>query len=292
MTTRVVASVPGLRAVLSLLNFRAHWQALFEALRFLAKRRELIVAMTRRDLASRYAGQALGSVWTLAHPIFQTSLLLFVFGVVLQQKIGGTVELPRDYTIYILSGLAAWLSMSPVLTAATGSVVGNANLVKQFTFDAKVLPVKDALSNLVVLIVGLTMLMVYTLHRYGALPWTYFLLPAACAIHLLMAIGCAWILASIAVFFRDLKDIVSILATSLLYIMPVVYLPSAVPELFRPILYINPFSYLIWVFQDVLYFGRIEHPWAWLIAGFFAFFSFTAGYRLFRRLNPMFGGAL
>lgn len=285
-------SVPGLRAVRSMLHGPAHVQALGEAGRMLYERRQMIFAMARRDISNRYAGQVLGTFWAVGHPLFQMAVMVFVFAVVFNQKIGGTFEMPRDYTVYILAGLAAWLSLSPVLSTSAVSIVSNASLIKQFTFDARILPVKDILVSFVVWAVSVLIVMVYTVGIYHSVPWTYVLIPVVMAVHFTTAIGCAWALASISVFFRDVKDFVQLANTAMVYVLPIVYLPSWMPPIFRPVIYANPFSYLIWMYQDTFYFGRIEHPWAWLVAPLFALFMFTAGYRLFRRLQPLFGSAL
>ncbi|MFM9975734.1 MAG: ABC transporter permease [Beijerinckiaceae bacterium] len=286
------ASIPGLRAVGSLLHPVAHFQALGEAASFLGGQRQLIIAMAKRDIGSRYAGQVLGTFWAVGHPLFQMAVMVFVFGVVFQQKIGGTYDMPLDYTVYILCGLAAWLSLAPVLATSATSVTSNANLIKQFTFDARVLPAKEIIVGSLVWVVSVGIVIVYTLAVYRSVPWTYVLLPVVTAIHFMTAMGCAWALSALSVFLRDVKDVVTLVNTAMLYLLPVVYLPTWVPEIFRPIIYLNPFSYLIWIYQDVLYFGRIEHPWAWLVSSLFAIFLFTSGYRLFRRLKPMFGSAL
>lgn len=284
--------IQGVHAVSSLLHPVAHFQALNEAVAMLWSQRSLILAMAKRDISNRYAGQLLGMFWAVGHPLFQMALMVFVFGVVFQQRIGGTLEMPRDYTVYILSGLAAWLSFSPILATSTGSITGNSNIIKQFTFDSRMLPAKDILVSAVVWGVSIGIVMVYTLALYQNLPWTYLLIPVVAAIHFMTAMGCAWALAALSVFLRDLKDIIILINTALLYLLPVVYLPSWMPPVFRPIIYANPFSYMIWVYQDVFYFGRIDHPLAWLVASLFAMFTFTTGYRLFRRLQPMFGSAL
>jgi lipopolysaccharide transport system permease protein len=77
-----------------------------------------------------------------------------------------------------------------------------------------------------------------------------------------------------------------------MYLIPVVYLPTWVPDIFRPVMYANPFSYLIWCYQDVFYFGRIEHPAAWGIAAACSMVVLVMGFRLFRRLKPIFGNML
>lgn len=291
-TAQTSGSVPFLRVLGSLLNPLAHIQALSEASKVLYGRRDMIFAMARRDISNRYAGQVLGTFWAIGHPLFQMAVMVFIFSVVFNQKIGGTYELPRDYTVYILAGLAAWLSLSPVLATSAISIVSNANLIKQFTFDSRVLPVKDILVSFVVWAASVLIVVMYTLATYRSVPWTYVLIPVVMVMHFITAIGCAWALASISVFFRDVKDFVQMANTAMVYVLPIVYLPSWVPSIFQPVIYLNPLSYLIWMYQDTFYFGRIEHPWAWLIGSLFALFMFTSGYRLFRRLQPMFGSAL
>ena len=64
-------------------------------------------------------------------------------------------------------------------------------------------------------------------------------------------------------YFRDVKDFVQVFCIAGMYLMPVVYLPKMVPGVFRPLLNLNPFSYMVWCYQDACYFGRFEHPWAW-----------------------------
>jgi lipopolysaccharide transport system permease protein len=129
-------------------------------------------------------------------------------------------------------------------------------------------------------------LLAYSMLKYGALPWTWMLLPALLVLQSLAMLGVAFALASISVFFRDMKDFIQVFAAAGVYIMPVFYLPDWVPALFRPLLYLNPFSYLTWCYQDALYYGRFDHPWAWLVLIAGSLLVFAAGYRTFRLLKP------
>jgi homopolymeric O-antigen transport system permease protein len=262
------------------------------AIHVVVANRNLVVAMASRELKRRYAGQFTGSFWIVGHPLFQLLLFVFIFGIVFKQRIGGSHELPRDYTTYMLSGMVPWLSFSSLLAAACNSVVGNANLVKQFTFKTELLPVKDVAISMIFWMVGISILIIYGLAIDHSLPWTYVLLPALLGLHLMFAIGVAWILASVSVFVRDMKDVVAVAITAGIYVLPIVYLPQWVPPVFRPLVSLNPFSALIWVYQDTLYFGRIEHPFAWIFFSVMALLSFGLGFRLFIRLKAQFGSVL
>lgn len=279
----------GLRASLSPKRFI---DDVLSGLRLLWKTRKLTVAMASRDLRVRYAGQFGGALWIVGHPLFQMAVYIFVFGVVFKQRIGGTFELPRDYTAYILSGLVPWLTLSTTLPGLCSSVVTNANLVKQFAFRAEILAVKDVLVSMVFWAVGIATIMIYEIAVDHILPLTFVLLPVALILHLLFVIGLGWIVSAIGVFVRDIKEVAIVVVSVGIYVLPVVYLPSWTPALFRPFVEYNPLSALIWVYQDILYFGRIEHPGAWIVFALMSLACFSLGYRLFQTLKPFFGKVL
>ncbi len=258
----------------------------------LHKHRHLMLELTRREIADRYVGQILGSFWVIAHPLLVMGVYLFMFAFVFKVRVGGTPDMPLDYTVYLLSGVVPWLALAEVLNKAPVSVRSNSSLVKQVVFPVEILPTKTVLASAVPLCTGLLVLTGYVLFTYGSLPWTYLLLPVVIALHLMLMIGVSLILGSLGVFVRDLKDILQVITLVGVYLMPVLYLPAMVPALFRPLLYVNPFSYLIWCYQDVCYYGRIEHPIAWVITPVMAFAALSIGGRLFGRLKPMFGNAL
>ena len=266
--------------------------ALFGGLRNVSGNLGLAAQLAHRDLAARYKGQIIGAIWMVAHPLLLMLIYLFIFGVVFAQKLGDTVELPRDYTTYILSGLVPWLACIPAFSTTCSSIIGSSNLVKQFNFDTSALPLREVVSTFYFWGVGLTFVTGYTLIVEHGLPWTYSLLPVVLALSFLMLCGLGWLFSAITVFFRDLKDIVQVLVTVFVYILPIVYLPQWTPEIFQEAIKLNPFSYMIWAFQDVLYFGRIEHPTAWIVFPIFAILCFVFGRRVFRSFRPFFGNAL
>lgn len=234
----------------------------------------------------------LGSVWALVHPLFLVVLLTMVFNFLLGARFGGTRELPLDYTVFILSGLVPWQACAMALVRGSVEIVGNASLVKQVVFPLAVLPVKGALTPLVPLAVGLIFLTAYVLVRTHSLPWTYALLPLLVLLQALLMMGLSLAFSALGVFFRDLKDLIAIFVTAGLYILPVIFVPTAIPKALGPVIVVNPFSYLVWVYQDVLYFGRIDHPWAWLVFATGALASFYLGFAMFRKLQPFFGNTL
>lgn len=271
---------------------RANLRAFGEGVSLLRTHPRLILEMAREDMTGRYRGQILGSAWVLIHPLAMALLYLFLFGVVMSQRVGGTREMPLSYTAYLLSGLIPWLTFQTSMLSSVTAVTGNSALVKQFIFPIEVLPVRDVVSSLVTWFVGITATLTYVLFRDGAMQPTWALLPLVLLAQCLAMIGVAFLLSAVAVFFRDLKDFMNLFTLVALFLMPVVYLPGWVPEIFRPVIWINPFTYMVWVYQDVIYFGRIDHPIAWVLYFLGALLVFAWGVRTFRATKPLYSSVL
>jgi lipopolysaccharide transport system permease protein len=276
----------------SLINPLHHLQAVSEIFLLLTKHRQLTWEMTRREITDRYAGQVLGALWAIGHPLLLMGVYVFVFTFVFRQKIGGTIELPLDYTTYLLCGLIPWMSFAESMNKSASVIVSNSSLVKQVVFPIEILPVKGVFSSFLTQLVATTLLISYVLLSHGSLPWTYALVPVLFLFQILAMIGISYIFAAIGTYFRDLKDFVQVFATIAMYFMPIFYLPDQVPKAFKLVLYLNPFSYLTWCYQDVFYFGRFEHPWAWVVFISLSIVLFGAGYRVFRKLKLLFGNVL
>lgn len=275
-----------------LLDPGAHWQATRELLSLLTRHRQLTWEMTKREVTEKHAGQMLGGVWAVLHPLVLMGVYVFVFAFVFRAKIGGTRELPLDYTAYLLSGLIPWLAFQEALSKGAVAILNNASLVKQVVFPIEVLPVKGVLSVLPSQLVSVAVLVAYVAVSYGSLPWTYLLIPVLLALQVLAMVGVCFVLAPVGAYFRDLSELVRVFSFAGMYIVPIFYLPAWVPGVFEPVLYANPFSWLVWCWQDALYFGRIEHPWAWVAMASSSVLVFYAGYRLFRKLKSMLGNIL
>jgi len=278
--------------VVRLLDLRAYAGAFAEVARLLRRNRTLTYEMARRTVVGEHAGKTFGAFWGIAQPLVFMVVYAFVFGVVFKQKIGGTFALPRDFTVYYLAGLVPWLAFQLAMFRTVSTISDNAHLVKQVVFELLVLPVAGALGAVLPLAIGLVFIALYTLAVYGAVPATYLLLPVLVALTVVAMIGVGFALAALGAFFRDIKDFVQIFGVVAIFVMPIVYLPSSAPRQLELVVEANPFSYMIWCYQDLLYYGRIEHPGAWLVFGAWGILSFVGGYRLFRKVKPYFANVL
>ncbi len=278
--------------MLSAIDPRYNLQALRELAVLLIKHRTLTLEMARREITDRYAGQFFGLFWTFGHPLVLILVYVFVFRFIFTSRVGGAVAIPMDYSTYLLAGLIPWITFQEAMSKASAAIINNANVVKQVIFPTEVLPVKGVIATLFTQLVLLALLVLYVLISHRSLPWSYALIPVLVLLQLLAMTGVSYFLAAIAPYFRDIKDFVQVFTVVGMYMMPIFYQPDSMPEAARVVLYANPFSHIIWCYQDALYFGRIAHPWSWLIVVVLSFVSFSIGYRFFRKLQPMFGNVL
>ena len=274
------------------MSLKSHFQAFWEIVSLLTRHRQLTWEMTKREITDRYAGQTLGVFWSIGHPLILMAVYVFIFAFVFKQTIGGTRELPLDYPTYLLCGLIPWLSFQDAINKSATAITGNANLVKQVVFPIEILPVKGVITSFITQFISTIVLILYVVIKYGYIPASYALIPFIFILQIMAMIGMSYIISAIGVYFRDLKELILVFSVIGMYIMPICYLPSQAPKVFRAVFYLNPFSYLIWCYQDIFYFCRIGHWWVWAFFVVMSVSIFYFGYRIFRRLKVMFGNVL
>lgn len=256
------------------------------------RHRSLLWELLKREIGERYAGSALGWLWVFAHQVFLVALYAVVFAYIFPSRIDVSQSMPRDYVTYILAGLVPWLAVSETLSRSPGVFTGNANLVKQVVFPIDLLPVRTALAAMTNQLVALALLLGWMLVRGGSLPPTILLLPFLLVLQLLLLSGLSLLIGSLSVYLRDTKELVQLFVSAGIFLVPVLYLPEWLDRVWpgiRFVLYLNPFSYLVWCSQDLLYFGRFEHPVSWVVLPILAIASFGFGRLVFDRLRVGFG---
>lgn len=255
-------------------------------------RRHLLFELTRREILDRHAGQLMGAGWALFQPLLVVGVYLFVFAYIFKGRVGGAATPGFDYPVFLLAGLIPWLGFQESMSRASDVIVANANLVKQVVFPIEVLPMRAALAALFTQSVLLGGLLVYVFVKAGAVPWTYLLLPVLLVLQLATFAGLNYFLSAFGVFFRDTRELVQAFAVMGIYFLPTIYSPEASPTWLLTLLAVNPFSHFIWCAQDLLFFGRIDHPWSWLVIACLSSVALLSGFRFFRRASTVFGNLL
>ncbi|HVJ51823.1 MAG TPA: ABC transporter permease [Aliidongia sp.] len=277
----------------ALLDPRRHYGSYRELARLVRRRWELVLELTKHEISERYAGQVFGTLWAIGHPLITVAIYVVVFGFIFGGRGKPDPSIPLDQTTYLLAGLVPWIILAESLSKTCGLIVNNTPMVKQLVFPVEVLPIKSALASMLSLVVGMIFVVVYAVASSRTVPPpTYLLLPVVMAMQFLFMVGLGFALSAIAPFFRDLKDFVTVFLGFGMFISPILYFRVNLPRIFEFLIAANPFSCMIWVYQDILYFGRIEHPNAWAAFVILTLGTFSVGYRFFMGVKHAFADVL
>jgi lipopolysaccharide transport system permease protein len=254
------------------------------------RNRELVWEMARREMTHLHAGQAAGQVWLVIHPLLVFLVYAFLFTTVFKVRIADRG--PEDYLVYLFAGLAPWLMTQDVITRSCGVMLANVSIVKKVLFPSEVLVAKTVVSSVVVQGVLMVCALGFIIVVKDGPAWTLLLLPIVIFMHLCLLWGLALLLAAATPYFRDLSEIVRIFITINIYLLPILYLPNMMPEPLQFVLSLNPFSSLVWCYQDVLYFREIQRPEAWVTLAVLSFAALAAGSYAFSRLRHHFSSVI
>lgn len=208
--------------------------------------RNLVKQLVKRELIVRYKGSFLGIGWSFIQPLFMLLVYTFVFSVIFKAKWGVNPNEGRgEFALALFAGIITFGIFSEIVNAAPSMIMSNANFVKKVVFPLEILPFVKILSAVVNGFLGLLVLFVGFFYIHHYLPWTVLLVPLAWFPLILFSLGCAYFLASLGVFIRDLEAAVPIITTMLFFLTPVFYPASAVPERFRIFCMVNPLAIFV-----------------------------------------------
>lgn len=224
----------------------------------------LIVQMTRREVVGRYRGSFMGLAWSFFNPLFMLLVYTFVFSVLFKARWQGQATDNRaEFAIILFVGLILHGLIGECINRAPILILGNANYVKKVVFPLEILPVVAFGSALFHAVVSLIVLFVAELAILHHIPWTTVYFPLVALPLVFFSLGATWLLAALGVYMRDISQFSNILVTVLMFLSPIFYPVSLVPEQFRFIYRLNPLTFVIQESRDVLLFGVSPH-WAGL----------------------------
>jgi lipopolysaccharide transport system permease protein len=240
--------------------------------------RELLVFLVWRDIKVQYAQTVLGAAWAVVQPLMTMLIFTLVFG--------RLAKIPSDgvpYSVFTLAALIPWMYFSNAFSAASSSLVNSSNLITKVYFPRLIIPVVSILSALVNFAVSCILLAVMMIWYHVTPSWMAIpMIPALLLLMILTATGVGCWLAAVYIQYRDVRQIVPFVVQIWMYISPVVYPLSLVPERYRTLYSLNPMAGIIQTFRVVLL-RTGEIPWGALgvstIVGLALFLGGTLYYR-------------
>lgn len=257
--------------------------------------RQLISQMTKREVLGRYRGSVLGLAWSFFNPVLMIFVYTFVFSVVLKAKwgISGTgTESKADFAIILFVGLIVHGLFAECINRAPLLIVSNVNYVKKVVFPLEILPWVALGSAFFHILISFTVLMLAQLIIKQVLPWTCLFFPLVLLPLIFTIMGFGWFLAALGVFVRDIGQVTGIFTTVLMFLAPVFYPMSAVPDAYRVLLKANPLTLIIEESRKVLLFGTLPDWYALGMALLGGLVVAAAGFWWFQKIRKGFADVL
>ena len=222
--------------------------------------RELLFFFIWRDVKIKYKQSVLGISWAILQPVFTVAVFTLFFG--------RLAKLPSDgapYPIFFYSAVLPWTYLATGIAGASSSLIANANLITKVYFPRYVLPASSVLSGLVDFFVATTVLLVMMWHYEMAFSPKLVLWPFLVLVLSMLAIGVGMWLAALSVRYRDVKYVLPFFIQAWMFISPVIYPVSLVPERYRFLLFLNPAGGVLDAFRaSVLSERSVDWPGLWL----------------------------
>jgi lipopolysaccharide transport system permease protein len=252
----------------------------------------LIVELTRRDVAVRYKGSALGLLWSFLNPLLMLAVYTLFFSTIFRARWPGTEDSRFQFAVVLFAGMIVFLFFSECLNRAPSLILGNVNYVKKISFPLEILPWVSLLGALFHLAVSLVVWLVFHLIIFGSLKWTTLLLPLTLIPLCLLTVGVLLFVSAAAVYLRDIGYTTNVITSILLFASPVFFPVESLPEAARPYLVLNPLTVPIEQTRGLLIWGRLPD---WPALGIYTLVSIAvaaAGYLWFQKVRRGFADVL
>lgn len=251
----------------------------------------LMINLLKMNVRDRYLGSSLGSFWAITNPLFMLALYTYVFGFVFKVKLPGA-ETTLVYVIWLISGYGPWIALNESIMTATTSVVGASGLVKNMAFKTELLPIAGTLVGLISLSVSLCFLFLLLVWSGSPITWHLLLLPLVMALQFSFAAALGLWLAAIAVFVRDVVQILPTLLTAIMFMTPIFYPFASMPTIFKKISLANPIYQIAEGYRAIIIENRVPDMVGLGYVAVVSFCIFYFGLRAFRRAKGAFDSAI
>lgn len=248
--------------------------------------RDMIFELTHRELRGKYKGSVLGFLWTYINPLAQILVYAFFFSQIFKSGID------RFY-LYLIVSMFPWNLFSGGVIQGLGSIRYQGDLVKKVYFPRQILPIVSLSVNCINMLISFVIIYSVLLIsgwgiNYKVQAWLF----VAIILEYFFSLGLALLLSAVEVYFRDVEHIVSVVMMIWMYVTPMFYSLSFIPEQFVAVFKCNPMLYIIGMYQQVLYYKTAPLPEYILKALISAALSMVIGWIVFGILEKRFAEEL
>ncbi|MGA2162735.1 MAG: ABC transporter permease [Methanoregula sp.] len=253
--------------------------------------RGLIANFIKRDISQKYVGSLLGLYWSVVNPILTLVIYILVFGVFLKVRLPGDTDI-WDFALYFAAGFLPWTAFQTSVMRAAGSIIDNKNYIKKVPFPSEIFPIYVTLSEFVNLLISLGIFFVLFVILKGIPKIFILLLPLAIILQVMFTFSLAFFLSSGSVYFRDIPQMLGTIFLIWFWMTPIGYTVNMIPASFHWIVTLNPVYYMLEIYRDALFYGKIPDLSILVPFTVFSVVLFIASIWFFRKTKRGFGELL
>lgn len=243
--------------------------------------RDLVFFLVRRDITARYKRSVLGIAWTMLNPLGMMIVLSIVFSQVFRVAM-------ENYPAYVLSGLIAWTFFSQTSANSINVMVWGGDLFQRIYIPRSIFAISTIITGLVNLVLSLVPLIVVMLVTKVPLSFALILVPIGMLMIALFSLGIGLLLSTIGIYFADIVEMYAIILTAWMYLTPIIYPLTILPEWVQSWLQFNPMVHLVEFFRGFVFYGQVPSIDAWLICLGISLGCFLLGWIIFTEKSDEF----
>jgi len=248
--------------------------------------RHFLYSMVAKNLKGRYKSSYLGFLWHFITP----TILIIIFYVVFTGIRTSPIE---DFWVYLCVGMFPFTFLQTNLSAGSNCVVSNGGMIKKMYFPREIVVLSQIISTFITFIIAYAVIIVLMLLAGFSINANAFIfLPIVVILSIVFATGYVLILSSITVFVRDVHHFIDATSRIVFFVTPIFYLASEVTGVLEKVIWLNPFTYFIESYHDILYFGMVPETFQLVVCVALAILALIIGLMVFNKLKGRFAEEL
>lgn len=252
-----------------------------DSIRKLKKYSPLMQELVKRDLKVKYRRSILGYFWSLLNPLLMMCVMTLVFSYMFRFDI-------ENYPLYLICGQTLWSFFSESTNMAMDSVWVNGSLIKKVYIPKFVFPISRVFSSFVTMLFSLAAILIVMLVSRASFHWTMLLFWIPIVFLFLFCCGIGMVLSALAVQFRDVRHLYSVVTLAWMYATPIFYPLSQLPKFAQSLIKLNPMYHYINLFRNLVLYGNIPGPNTWIVCIVSALVFLLFGIIVFRQQQKSF----
>ena len=251
----------------------------------LVKYREFLKTNIKKEIRGKYKKSYLGILWSFLAPLLMIMVYAIIFPIILKSP-------EKNYTVFLMTAMIPWNFFTTCVTQGSFVMIANGNILKKVYFPREILPISLVTSGLINFLISCIIIGLFLLFTGIGFSWYILLFPIYVLIEFVFILGVVLALSAITVYLRDIEHIIGVIIQALFYATPIVYSLSTIPSQFLWVFKLNPMSYIVQGFRDVLYYQQMPSMTDLGIISITSLFVLIIGYNIFQKLQKNFAEAL